>query len=231
MGPNRTFALNVFGWMMDQIIPSNVPPPPPPPETYFPLQSPIRVYDSRLTEGAIPSGREPHRQGHGRHGGRHQRAGGRHIGRRQRDGRRLVRSRLPDGVSVGPAPPTISTHNFGKGENFANTVVMGVSNGNISVLNQFYNNGAGGTQVLVDVIGYSRSVTGGSHMRTMAPVRALDSRVGTGTTERAVPRPGRARTDDRRPAWRSEQRPSRRAQHDGRQRHEHRQLHHGLAIG
>ena len=179
MGTNRNFALNVFGWMMDRIVPASVPPPPPPPETYFPLQSPIRVYDSRLTDGAIASGS---------------------VRIVKVTGVTVNGINVPaDATSVvanvtavdsseagyltvypGGAPPVISTHNFGKGENFANTVVMGVSSGNVSVLNQFYNNGAGGTHVLVDVIGYSRSAAGGSHLRTLAPVRALDSRTGTG---------------------------------------------------
>jgi hypothetical protein len=51
--------------------------------------------------------------------------------------------------------------------------------GAISVLNQAYI-GTGSTHVLVDVIGYSRAVGSGTHLRTIAPIRALDSRIGTG---------------------------------------------------
>jgi hypothetical protein len=53
------------------------------------------------------------------------------------------------------------------------------ANGNISVLNDFYS-GDGGTHVAVDVIGYSRSIGTGSRLRTSAPIRALDSRLGIG---------------------------------------------------
>ena len=50
IGPNRTFALNAFAWMMDNIAPAKIP------DTYFPLTNPIRVYDSRISGGPIASG-------------------------------------------------------------------------------------------------------------------------------------------------------------------------------
>ena len=181
--PEPPFALNVFGWLMNSIVPAVIPPPPPAPETYFALQSPIRAYDSRLAEGVIPSG-----------GSRVVKVAGITVNgiNVPADATSIVANVTAVDSSeagyltvfpAGQAAPAISTHNFGKGENFANTVVMGVSSGNIAVLNQFYNNGAGGTQVLVDVVGYSRSIAGGGHLRTLAPVRVLDSRVGTGTSK------------------------------------------------
>jgi hypothetical protein len=79
-----------------------------------------------------------------------------------------------------PIPTNTSTHNFGAGENFANTVVVAVgTGGSIAVRNDFYN-GDGGTHVLVDIIGYSRANGTGARLRTIAPIRALDSRLGVG---------------------------------------------------
>ncbi|HUP76654.1 MAG TPA: hypothetical protein VM282_26705 [Acidimicrobiales bacterium] len=146
------------------------------PDTYFPLRNPIRVFDSRPV-GSIPTGSS------------------RTV---------KVAGVAVNGISVPPEatsvianitavdpdqagfltvypwgqaiPMETSTHNFAKGENFANTVVMAVgAGGHISVLNKFYS-GAGATHVLVDIIGYSTAEEAGSRLRSIAPVRALDSR-------------------------------------------------------
>jgi hypothetical protein len=175
IGQNRTFALNSFAWLMDNIVPAKIP------DTYFPLTNPIRVYDSRLSGGAIASGAI-----------RSVKVAGVTVGSISVPAE--ATSVIANVTAVDPeqagfltvypsgsAPPTnTSTHNFGQGENFANTVVMAVgAGGNISILNQAYS-GTGSTQVLVDIIGYSRALGTGAHLRTIAPVRALDSRVGTG---------------------------------------------------
>jgi hypothetical protein len=178
IGPNRTFALNAFAWMMDSIAPAKVP------DTYFPLVNPIRVYDSRLSGGPVPSGSSRAIKVAGIT------VGGITVPAEATSIIANVTAVDPEEAGFltvypsGATPPTnTSTHNFGKGENFANTVVMAVgSGGNISILNQFYSgpNASLGTQVLVDVIGYSAANGTGAHLRTISPIRALDSRVGTG---------------------------------------------------
>ena len=177
IGANRTFALNTFAWLMDSIVPVKIP------DTYFPLTNPIRVYDSRLSGGAIGTGTS-----------RTVKVAGVTSGAITVPAE--ATSIIANVTAVDPAeagfltvypagstaPTNTSTHNFGKGENFANTVVMAVgSGGNISILNQFYT-GSGGTHVLVDVVGYSRAIGTGTRLRTIAPIRALDSRIGTGTS-------------------------------------------------
>ena len=175
IGPDRTFALNAMAWMMNSIVPVKVP------DTYFPLSNPIRVYDSRVSDGAIASGTSRSVQVAG------VTVGGINVPAEATSVIANVTAVDPEQAgfltvypSGSPPPANTSTHNFGQGENFANTVVMAVgANGNISILNQAYS-GTGKTQVLVDIIGYSRALSTGAHLRTIAPIRALDSRTGTG---------------------------------------------------
>jgi hypothetical protein len=175
MGQNRTFALNTFGWMMDEIIPDYVPPPPPPDDTYFPLDNPVRVYDSRFSS---PLSHLETRN--------IQVAG---IGGVPSDAKTIIANvTVVDPSSSGyftvfptdsPRPNT-STHNFDVGENFANMIAMQIgSGGRISVFD-FLNAGGGTVHVLVDVVGYTRTDNGGTRLHTMAPGRLLDTRVGTG---------------------------------------------------
>lgn len=72
----------------------------------------------------------------------------------------------------GGARPTASNLNFGAGRVIANAVIVPVgSDGKIDL----YNGSAGGTDVVVDVIGYYSS-TGASAYLPIAPVRVLDTR-------------------------------------------------------
>ena len=169
---NRTFALNAFAWVMDNMLPDV---PPVPDDTYFPLANPVRVYDSRQT-GPL---------GH---------ANTRAIPVAGLDGVPADAKTVLANVTVvdpdssgyftvfptGQAQPNTSTHNFDAGENFANMVSMQVgSGGSISVF-AFLNSGGGTVDVLVDVVGYTRSDNSGTRLHTMDPIRLLDTRVGTG---------------------------------------------------
>ena len=174
---NHTFALNAFAWIMDSILPAKIP------DSYFPLSNPIRVYDSRVSGGKVAKGTS-----------RAVKVSGVDIGgiTVPAEATSIIANVTavdpdhagyftvyPSGTS--PIPADTSTHNFGAGENFANTVVLAVGqNNSISILNNFYNNADGGTHVIVDVIGYSRSIGTGSRLRTSTPIRALDTRTGTG---------------------------------------------------
>jgi hypothetical protein len=81
---------------------------------------------------------------------------------------------------AGPAtPPLASTLNFGAAETVPNRVIVGVGiSGQVSIFN-----GAGTTDVVVDVNGWFTDTTpggAGSRFTPLTPTRILDSRTGTG---------------------------------------------------
>ena len=174
---------------MTQIMANAPPPPPPPPPpgtdtTYFPLANPIRVFNSR--EGAA-------------------------LGDTQTRSVKVSDITVnginvpADAVGIvanvtvvdpthdgflttyptgQPRPADTSTHNFRANENFANLVVMGIGSGrSISIYNQLDGSAgiSGETDIIVDVVGYTRGDNSGSRLRTTDPVRVLNTRDGTGS--------------------------------------------------
>jgi hypothetical protein len=168
---NRTFTLNAFAWIMDNMLPDV------PDDTYFPLANPVRVYDSRIAPAtAIDHGTTREVQVAGLLGV-------------PADAKTVIANVTvvdPDSSGYftvfpsGSLRPNTSTHNFEAGENFANMVTMQVgSNGSISIFN-FLNSGGGNANALVDIVGYTRRDNSGTRLHTMAPNRLLDTRTGVG---------------------------------------------------
>ena len=168
-GQNGNFALNAFAWVMDQMLPDV------PDDTYFPMENPVRVYDSRfLTPLSHGETRNIKIAG---------------VSGVPADAKTVVANvTVIDPSSSGyftvfpteqPQPDT-STHNFDVGENFANMITMQLgAGGNISLFD-FLNAGEGSVGVIVDVVGVTRRDNSGTRLHTMAPHRLLDTRVGTG---------------------------------------------------
>ncbi|HUP71405.1 MAG TPA: hypothetical protein VM282_00005 [Acidimicrobiales bacterium] len=169
IGPNRTFTLNTFGWIMDNLIPDI------PDDTYFSLNNPARVYDSRQSTPLEHLETRPI-----------QIAG---VGGVPANAKTVIANvTVVDPHSSGyftvfptdAARPDTSTHNFAAGENFANMITMRLSNlGQISVFD-YLDSGGGNVDVLVDIVGYTLSDNGGTRLHTMAPNRLLDTRNGIG---------------------------------------------------
>ncbi len=82
-------------------------------------------------------------------------------------------SLYPTGGSV----PNVSNLNFAAGQTVANAVVVGTSNGSITAFNK-----AGTSHVIIDVVGWYETGTGGAHFHGIAPVRAFDTRTQPGRT-------------------------------------------------
>ncbi|MEO5842683.1 MAG: hypothetical protein ABIQ73_26280 [Acidimicrobiales bacterium] len=168
---NRTFALNAFAWIADNMLPDV------PDDTYFPLTNPVRVYDSRFAT-AIAHGETRLVQVAG-------------VGGVPADAKTVIANvTVVDPASsgyftvfpTGAPQPNTSTHNFAAGENFANMITMQVgSGGYISIFN-FLNSGGGTAGALVDIVGYTRRDNSGTRLHTMAPNRLLDTRNGIGLT-------------------------------------------------
>lgn len=166
---NRNFALNSFAWLMDRMLPDV---PPVDQDTFF-STAPTRIYNSR---NSTPIGEKEWRD-----------VQVRGVFGIPADARAIVANvTAVDPTEAGffavrpaaatQAPVAASTHNFRRGENFANLVVVPIGvGGRISVYNEF-----GNTHVLVDVVGYTRPIASGSRLRTMAPDRVLDTRTGVG---------------------------------------------------
>jgi hypothetical protein len=164
---NRSFALNAFAWVMDQMLPDV------PDDTYFPLQSPTRVYDTR-TPVPVPFSHGETRS--------IQVAG---IAGIPADAKTIVANvTVADPTSsgyltvfpTGQPQPNTSTHNFDVGENFANMVTMQIGQGGYISVFDFLNAGEGTVNIIVDVVGYTRRDNSGTRLRTIAPGRLLDTR-------------------------------------------------------
>ena len=162
---NRTFTLNAFAWIMDNMLPDV------PDDTYFPLTNPVRVYDSRQTS-ALAHGETRLVQVAG-------------VGGVPADAKTVIANvTVADPSSsgyftvfpTGAPQPNTSTHNFGAGENFANMVTMQVGSGGYISIFDFLNAGTGSVNALVDIVGYTRRDNSGSRLHTMAPNRLLDTR-------------------------------------------------------
>lgn len=171
---NRTFTLNAFAWIMDNILPDV------PDDTYFPLSNPVRVYDTRIAPATAIAHDETRTV---------QVAGLLGV---PADAKTVIANVTvvdPDSsgyFTVFPylsARPNTSTHNFEAGENFANMITMQVGSsggaGYISIFN-FLNSGGGTADALVDIVGYTRRDNSGTRLHTMAPNRLLDTRTGVG---------------------------------------------------
>jgi hypothetical protein len=165
---NRNFTLNAFAWIMDNMIPDI------PDDTYFSLNNPTRVYDSRQSTPLSHQESRPI-QVTGVGGVNGVPANAKTV---------IANVTVVDPDSSGyftvypsDAPrPNTSTHNFAAGENFANMITMRLSAaGQISVFD-FLDSGSGNVDVLVDIVGYTMRDNGGTRLSTLPPKRLLDSR-------------------------------------------------------
>ena len=169
---NGVLARNAFAWIAEQLTQLD-----PPTSGFVPLQRPVRVLDTRSSGGAFTAGqtRNVSLAAAGVPGNAEMVA---------------VNLTAVDPSAVGyltawPAGqpmPTVSSVNFVPGRTVANAAFIKVgSNGQFSILNS-----AGGTHVLVDVVGYVAPSTG-SRLVNVAPARIKDTRSGLGGTGIAGP--------------------------------------------
>jgi PKD repeat protein len=88
-------------------------------------------------------------------------------------------------ITKSPTPnPTTSILNFPVGDIRANGVTVPLNAGKLSIV---YKASSGSTHVVLDVTGYFQVATNGTTFYEKAPVRVLDSRVGTGLAGAFLP--------------------------------------------